>query len=181
MPHCFCSSLIIDIFYLNNLFSKSKISFWTKLSPSICQKLVCIDLSHMFTHFCSAKLSRKCPSLRKFLPRYIYHSKKILQIDLISLCFHIRIKVIKALGCQFYWILQNIPLQKEWQRLRGLVKWSAIDHWQDLCQVRTVTLYAIFPPIYNLMLLLQNLLETFCKQGIEANAVFFGNPSWSLV
>ena len=116
-------------------------------------------------------------------PKYLF-GKNLVQLNVrnwSALCFHLRIKVIKALGCQFCWILQNIPLQKEWQRLRGLVKWSAIDHWQDLCQVRTVTLYAIFPPIYNLMLLLQNLLETFCKQGIEANAVFFGNPSWSLV
>ena len=33
-------------------------------------KLVCIDLSHMFTHFCSGKqkLSKKCPSLTKLLP-----------------------------------------------------------------------------------------------------------------
>ena len=58
--------------------------------------------------------------------------------------------------------LQNIMLQKERQQwLRRLVKWSAIDHWQDLCQVRTVTLYAIFPPIYNLLLrLVQNILKT---------------------
>ena len=40
-------------------------------------KLVCIDLSHMFTHFCSAslKLSKKCPSLTKLLPKYITSSQ----------------------------------------------------------------------------------------------------------
>ena len=41
-----------------------------KLQSKYMPKLVCIDLSHMFTNFCSArqKLSKKCPSLTKLQP-----------------------------------------------------------------------------------------------------------------
>ena len=55
--------------YLENVFSISKIFCWTKLSPSICLNWSTLFWIIGFLLGCARQnLSQKCPSLTKFLP-----------------------------------------------------------------------------------------------------------------